>query len=536
MKNYIIILIVCLAFGACEKELDLYPKDQLSDATFWKTAKHFELAANEFYNKLPGNGLNDVWTDIMHNREFKSVSRGNYLPPNNDNFWKDRYKAIRNFNILIDKAGEGKLYEEVKRYVAEARMFRAYEYYRLYARYGGVPIVKIVLDTDSEDLYGARNSRDEVAKFILDDLDFAAKNLPKQSELASAEYGRATSGAAMSLRARVALFEATWKKYHNTSGDLTVDGLLDIAIAESSAVMSSGEYGLYKNADRLNESYKLLFIEVGDDCNEQIFARRYAKELKMHNFHSTVHSSSDRYITKALVDKYRCLDGLTINKSPMFQGYDTVDVEFGNRDPRMIQTVDMRVENIGENGTGYRPQKFRTEDPYSETWGRTYYNHKIIRYAEVLLVYAEATFEKNGSISDDDLNKSINLLRERAGIPATGYLTNALVINNSLNMLDEIRDERTIELAMEQFRYDDIRRWKIAEDVMPKDIKGIKFKGTKLESTDLEPKYQAYDSDGFVIVDKASDRIWENKHYLYPLPLNQLYLNDKLVQNPGWND
>ncbi|HRN57952.1 MAG TPA: RagB/SusD family nutrient uptake outer membrane protein, partial [Agriterribacter sp.] len=128
--------------------------------------------------------------------------------------------------------------------------------------------------------------------------------------------------------------------------------------------------------------------------------------------------------------------------------------------------------------TGYTTFKFLSEDPVSNaspfTLGYDYDRH-ILRYGEVLLIYAEASFEKNGAISDEELNKSINLIRQRAGMIE---LTNGFVTANGLNMREEIRRERTIELALEGFRYDDLRRWKTAEYEIPADVKGIKIVGT----------------------------------------------------------
>jgi hypothetical protein len=163
------------------------------------------------------------------------------------------------------------------------------------------------------------------------------------------------------------------------------------------------------------------------------------------------------------------------------------------------------------------------------------YDFKEFRYAEVLLILAEALYEKNGSISDGDLDRTINLIRDRAVMP---HLTNALVNANGLNMLDEIRRERTVELAFEGFRREDLRRWKTAETIMPQALKGVKFVGTEYQTKypDLQIGVDIQvDANGFIIAEPASARSFQPKHYLDPIPLQQVQLSHgTLEQNPGW--
>jgi hypothetical protein len=175
------------------------------------------------------------------------------------------------------------------------------------------------------------------------------------------------------------------------------------------------------------------------------------------------------------------------------------------------------------------------DETIDATQFRGEYDFKEFRYAEVLLNLAEALYEKNGSISDVDLNRTINVIRSRAGMPA---LTNAHVSTNGLNMRDEIRRERTVELAFEGFRRDDLRRWKTAETVMPQAIKGVKFVGTEYQTK--YPNLQVgtdiiVDNNGFIIAEPAAARQFAAKHYLDPLPLQQIQLSKgTLTQNPGW--
>jgi hypothetical protein len=184
--------------------------------------------------------------------------------------------------------------------------------------------------------------------------------------------------------------------------------------------------------------------------------------------------------------------------------------------------------------TGYMLRKFLDETLDAAQF-RGEYDFKEFRFGEVLLILAEALYEKNGSITDADLNRTINLLRARAGMP---LLTNAHVSANNLSMLNEIRRERTVELAFEGFRRDDLRRWKMAETVLPQAIRGVKFVGTEYQSRypDLQVGSDIQvDANGFIVAEPASARQFLSKHYFDPIPLQQIQLsNGSLIQNPGW--
>ena len=254
---------------------------------------------------------------------------------------------------------------------------------------------------------------------------------------------------------------------------------------------------------------------------------------------------------------YLCSNGLPIEyngqTNTLFQGYSTKKSEFVNRDNRMRYTMLMPGTRYFSNavgksrvtwdendyddpsqstvynptgGTCYNNQKWCTERFVADT--KEGYDYPIIRYAEVLLNYAEAVYERDDMISDEDLDISLNLVRLRVN-KAMPKLSNSLVSNNGLNMREEIRRERTIELFNEGFRIDDLKRWKTAEIEMPQDMLGVKKDDTEYESANL--KYST-NIDGCIIVE--SGRTWNEKNYLYPLPSDQLQLNPNLKQNPGW--
>ena len=165
------------------------------------------------------------------------------------------------------------------------------------------------------------------------------------------------------------------------------------------------------------------------------------------------------------------------------------------------------------------------------------YDYHVIRYPEVLLIWAEATFEKDGAISDDLLAKTINVIRSRVGVEMPP-LTNAFVTGNGLDMRTEIRRERTIELAFEGFRRDDLRRWKTAEMELKAPLKGIKYQGTEYETLQVlnDGNPGLVDADGFLIVEPANARLFETpKNYYFPVPFDEVHLNPNLLpNNPGW--
>jgi len=548
--------LLMLALGC--KGLDLGPKDQVSDASFWKSPDQFKLAANDFYFALrgpdQGGGARGTYVELNSDiatgsgsSEMSSMSNGSYLPQANSDVWNNAYAGIRATNYLLAKATQSGLGSQIDRWVGEALFFRAYNYWNLVKKYGGVPLITTVLDVNSPEVYSPRATQQEIIDFIIADLDAAVPKLVKQSQLAPEEMGRVTQGAALALKARAALYQGTWLRYHN-EGSPTA--MITASINAAEQLIASNEYDLYRDHGT-DSAYKFLFILQGDDSKEVILARRYYAGRATHNWTRELWFN---YMipTKKLADMYLCKDGLPITISPQFQGYDSLETtEFQNRDPRMAMTFVIPGSTVHqENGfnpvipgfsgtnatrTGYMLRKFLDEtDEAADFVGQ--YDFKEFRYGEVLLILAEALFERDGTISDGDLNRTIKLLRDRVGMPA---LTNGLVSANGLDMLTEIRRERTVELAFEGFRRDDLRRWKTAETELPQALRGVKFVGTEYQQRDPGLVIGAdiqVDAGGFVISDPAASRQFiAPKHYLDPLPLQQIQLSKgTLTQNPGW--
>ena len=543
---YLIILLTAIFNVGCKKDLDLNPLDKISDASYWKTSNDFRLFANDFYNGLQGaHNYTDLNSDIAFGSGPNAKSNGSYLAEANSPVWDNSYKYIRSANYLLQKAQESTLGSDVDRWVGEALFFRAYNYWNLAKTFGGVPIIDKVLDVTSPELYTPKSSQSEVIDFILSDLDNAISKLPEQSELTSEETGRVTRGAALALKARAALYHGTWEKYH---GGGSGTDYLSTAINAAESLVASNEYGIYTGSGA--DSYKHLFILQGDDTEEVILARRYYANRATHNWTRELWFNW-MVPTKNIADLYLAKDGLPITQSTQFQGYNTLTSEFQNRDPRMSMTFVVPGSDVffeggimqptypgfsGSNAThtGYMIRKFLDETLDAAQF-RGEYDFKEFRYAEVLLILAEALYEKNGSISDADLDRTINIIRDRVNMPP---LTNAFVTTNGLDMLTEIRRERTVELAFEGFRREDLRRWKTAETVLPQSIRGVKFVGTEYQTRypDLQVGTDIHvDANGFIIAEPASGRNFLPKHYLDPIPLQQVQLsNGTLTQNTGW--
>lgn len=551
--------VILLFITSCDSYLDLQPESEITDVTFWKTSNDFKLAANWFYlNTLDdpryyGTNNSDNMSDIAIDVQPDPISSGTYVAPEQDDYWDNPYSGIRNANKLIEQSENSTIKDELLPYLGEGYFFRAYNYFTLMKRYGGVPLIDKVLDPASEEIYNERASRDEILNLIISDLDEAISDLEIKS---STETGRICKEAAKAFKARVCLFEGTWRKFHGT-GDPSA--LLESAITESRDIIDSESYALYKGKGA--ESYRYLFIdETSEDNPESILTKKYRTNINVNGWAYGV-SWGPLNPTRKIADMYLCDDGLPIDKSTLFEGYNLCRSEFQNRDPRMTQSLILPaksiirpqfdtsrpqwpgVDNNRNINSGYMLYKFISEKPTPGNGGGAF-DWNVMRYAEVLLIYAEATFERNGTISDTDLDLSINELRDRVQMP---HLTNTFVTANNLNMQTEIRRERSIEMAFEGYRWDDLCRWKTAEAELPNSLLSIKVTGTQWDSSQITidgnttpgifynlPANQL--EDGCKILQPGSQRKFDpDKNYLLPIPTKQISLNpDKLIQNPGW--
>lgn len=543
-RNFLFALLAIMVLIGCS--IDRKPESVLPDEDFWRTQTDLMNACNRLYQQLSPN-WNDTRSDESVAIAINTISNGTREVPATSGDWTDRYREIFTANNILQKGERANVTEAVRnRYFGEARFFRAYGYLNLLQKYGDVPLLLKTLDYNSEELFMPRTPRKEVIRQIYDDLDFAATWLPAASALPNAEYGRVTKSAAWALKARAALYEGTRLKFHGQSG---WQEHLQLAVDAATSVMSQG-HNLYA-------SYERLFTEAGDGAanKENIFVKVYGESVAnpvLTHSNSRALANGANAITRNLIRMYLYTDGLpafnTDNtpaavRSGLFVpeaneiSYNTV---LQNRDPRLLSTVFLMgeasygrpwVPSISVGGrTSFGVKKgYTNADDLSQ---RATVDRLLIRYAEVLLIYAEAKFELAGSISDDDLEKSVNLLRARAGMPVK--LTNSFITANGLNMREEIRRERTVELALEGFRYDDLIRWKTAESVLPKELLGGKFFAAEWVGTNANTLN--LNADKILVVEPASFRMFKpDRDYLYPIPLNEISLSkNNVVQNPNW--
>jgi starch-binding outer membrane protein, SusD/RagB family len=530
-----------ILLSSCNKTfLDLKPTDQATDTIFYKTPDQFKASANYFYNKMIGFKAVDKssiyswmdWGSDLLNPGYSWPSALNAT----DLYWNNPYSYIRGNNILIGKAAQytGD-YAGIKQYVAAAYFFRAWHHFFLLKRFGGVPVDTIVATMTSDLLTAPRNSRYEVTKQILSDLDVAIDGLPLESAIAAADKGQVSKQAAMAFKARVLLYEGTYEKYVGkaTDGDGVSTGAgsagydagnvtkyLTEAASLSRQVMSYTDYSLFTGVDSL--SYRYLFILDDNVSNpkgltktankEYILSSRYDYTLLQTGTNLT-HTGGGG-ISRKLMDMFLCKDGLPFSVSPLAKGYASMTDEFDNRESRMTcitgkpkqkywgfgsaygsnynlanyltvfnwpSYITISYPDLSNGGSGYGSRKWSSESA-NRNDNQESYDYPQIRLAEVYLIFAEATCElNNGAISDADLNISINKIRARAG---AAPLTNALIAPYpSLTMLGEIRRERTLELLSENTRFTDLMRWGIAEQELNQAPQGmvVKYNGQPTE-------------------------------------------------------
>jgi len=546
-KNIVLIFILAATLFHTGCELDRFPETQFSDVNFWKTESDLNLAANRLYQQLAGFAIDNRADDNV-GPGSNSISVGSRAIPGTSGDWNDPYDRIFTANFILERGVNAQVSEAIKnRYFGEARFFRAYNYFMLVQKYGDVPLVLKPLDIASPDLLMPRTARETVVQTIYEDLDFAASWLPSQAALPVAEYGRVTKSAAWALKARVALYEGTRAKFHNTGN---WQSHLNIAVQAATAVMGQGH--------TLNPSYTNQFLAAGEGPTnkENIFVKIYGPSssnvLLAHN-NSRDLENGRIAPTRNLLRQYLYTDGLpawttenapsNIKSShfiPENQEVGFNDI-YENRDPRLKMTLFVMGEfayqrpwvpitSLGSR-TAYPAKKgFSVAD--NTINNQAIVDKTLIRYAEVLLILAEAKYELTEAISDDELNLTINALRSRVSFNRP--LNNAFVTANNLNMREEIRRERTVELALENFRYDDLIRWKTAEVVLPKAILGAKFNPTDWQLPNAGSN--VLNADGIVVVEAESVRTFRpERDYLYPVPTNEINLSDNnVIQNPNW--
>jgi len=540
-----ILVAVTLLTVSCNDYLDRFPKDSFSEPTFFKTENDLIYYANQFYGSLPVQRMdNDNNSDNMVPQNINTFLAGTYTVPGSGGGWASGdWANIRSCNYFLEHYSRAETSFK-ERYAGEVRFFRALFYWYKVVNFGDVPLLLKALDDNSEELYGPREKREKVMdEVVLEDLKFAVANLPEKNQAAA---GRLHKDAARALMSRICLWEGTYRKYRNIEG---ADTYLDACVKASEELMDAG-YDIYSTGNTDEEDLR--------SNPEAIFYRAYITDKNTHNYTRQA-SENNTGMSKDFVDSYLFLDdGKPIGLTSHPYDDSTPAKECEGRDPRYTQTIatpgfimtlpDLAVNlpaiGTSRTSTGYWNIKGRSSDLAQFNADKSDLDLFIFRYAEVLLNYAEAKYELTGSLTIAELDKSINLIRDRVGMPH--LTTNPDADPNAVNygytvapLLYEIRRERRIELVGEGFRFNDIIRWKAG-----KLIEGVKtIRGMKL-TDELRSQYAdpsslnniAVDDDYYIIVypSIATTRKWNDKSYLYPLPTDE---KDRChyEQNPGWN-
>lgn len=577
-KSYLLLFFTAtlIIFSSCEKDyLDRAPKDQVDADFFFNTAKDLEVATNDFYTMLPGKGVYtaDASSDNILPLNPSERVRGGRIVPTKRGSGGWSWGWLRNINFFLENYRKVDDEEARKKYSGIARFFRAYFYAQKVERYGDVPWYSEVLEAGDEGLYKARDSRELVMDSVMADIDYAIANIPAKVEL-----NRITKYTALILKARIALYEGTFRKYHGIDDH---ERFLQEAAAASEELIQSGAYSLF-TAGGPDEAYRDLFARDDQDAKETILARDFDRDKETHNLGYLMTSSTQGSygIPKDMINSYLMKDGSRFTDKPNYKTTGFYQ-EMQNRDPRLTQTTagpDFIVKgesspepvDLNVSTTGYRVIKAL---PPREQWSSAHFDIIVFRYAEALLIYAEAKAEL-GNLTQGDLDKSINKLRDRVGMPHLDLAyANANPDPFLLNMYPnvdkgdnegvilEIRRERRIEMFNEGLRWDDLMRWKEGKK-LEQPMLGIYFSGLGSFDFNNDGKPDVYLHDGNAsgapsevtsiinvqqkpLTDGTSGNFDpftyggafdESKDYYYPIPLEDLALNDNLVQNPGWEN
>lgn len=565
MKNKYIIYIAFLAmmaFGSCTKDsfLNRYPLSDISPQNFFKNETDLQLYCNQYYSQLPvQNFLHaDDNSDDKAPEAINSFLAGTYTVPSSASNTAWDFSFNRTLNFFLANYSKADISDSIKNiYVGETLFFRAMDFWNKVKTFGDVPYINTyITDTSKSALYGTRMPHKQVMDSVLNSLNFAVAHLPEPAQAAD---GRLNKYDALALKARICLWEGSYRKYWGT-GDEAV--FLQAALDAAQQIMSSGLYGLYSTGHPQSDYYNLFIQEELKGNPEAIMAKRYLPVVLMNGIDRSLGEAGDGY-SKDFVRSFLCTDGLPTSLSPLYKGDDSLDAEIQNRDPRLKEQIATRgfdflngdtisLPRIGTTvtSTGYQCIKGRSSSIAAWNASASTYDFLIFRYAETLLIYAEAKAELankgSGIFTQADLDESVNLLRDRVGMP---HMTMTVPVDPAMaakfplvtgplkNVILEIRRERRVELGAENFRFDDLHRWHAGSLINnPETILGVKLlPSVRAEYPPTQVSGIITDANYYVrVYPNITARAWNDKLYLYPIPLQELTLNPNLKQNSGW--
>jgi starch-binding outer membrane protein, SusD/RagB family len=582
-----------LMASACKKGfLDRYPQTSISPQLFFKSEEDLSLYIDGLLN-LPGKDqyFGDQSSDNMATTaaiEIKTIMTGSPSSQTITTGWS--WSRLRNINYFMDNYNGANVTQEVKdHYAGLARYYRAIFYVGMMTRYSDVPWYSHTISPDDSALYKPRDPRSLVADSIMADLSFAASHVRE-----TVSSGTPGLWAVRQYYARFALYEGTYRKYHpELNLQSTAGRFLDTAIAVTKEIMASGKFAIY-NTGNPSQDYATLFNSQDLSTNKEvILAFPYDLSKGVSSAQNTyLFGDYEQSPSRDLVHTYLMADGTRFTDIAGYAKMQYVD-EFKNRDPRMAQTLvppgfvklpdtAPYVQRLNKNFTGYHQLKGYINSTDNTVISSA--DFPIYRYAETLLIYAEALAEK-GTLTQADLDLSINLLRSRAGLPA---LNISVAIDPLLAakypdvsgalaaVILEIRRERRVELAMEGYRSDDLMRWH-AGSLLTKIPQGMYFPGlgkydltgdgvpdiilidkdSSIPSEDQKEKnslgvtlvyYKAGSigdavtvylengtSGGAIVTENTARQFIDPKYYYRPIPYTEVLLNPALTQIFDWN-
>jgi hypothetical protein len=593
-----LVVIAAISFTDCnEYYLERYPLDEISGEIFWNTENDLMIYNNTLYemalddNNVPILHGHDVgyrstkfsfWyldemadnlspSEVMHDFYQKIRAGKNIIPTDADNYffgWGG-WDFIRAINHGLAHYDESDVTDSIKNmYIGEARLFRGWFYGEKAQKFGDIPWLDKELNIDSPELEDPRTDREDVMTNVLADLNFACRAIPKDWRDGNAP-GRLNRWCALAVKARICLFEGTWRKYHGGSDP---EMWLQEAASAAKEIMDIGPYFLYDNCDTTttyNAIHRLTNTDLPGNP-EIMYWRRYELGILINNIQWYFHSKEQGKnggTTKSMVEDYLCTDGLPITVSPLYKGDAVYENIFENRDPRLRQSIlhpaDQPIYRYGNHdfedyayprirgmtgglntNTGYHVIKNYEVNAAHATWNTSSTPAIVLRFGEVLLNYAEAKAEL-GTITQGDLDVSINLLRRRVGMPhldMSNIPVDPRYTSDGVSpLIVEIRRERRVELFIEGFRYNDLRRWKQGKKLEVPDY-GMRWDEANRNRMDPDSiatiKSSIVDGIEYLEVYKGTDyeipEFDESKHYLWPIPRTAISQNPNLGQTPGW--
>lgn len=596
MKTTAIRIFVCAAFLSSVVSCSFFdmmaPQKIQADEWFYNE-NSLRIYANGFLNEYTPDYGTICWgdedaADCIARTLTSSFYTGSWSPNDQGGWASSSWKALYNINYFLVHLREtpGVSEEVLDHYEGVGRFWRAWFYFSKVKTFGAVPWYDEPIDSDDmESLYKDRDSREYVMHRILEDLNYASEHC-----LTSGAYvnnGQINGYIASLFKSRVCLFEGTYRKYHKVEPSFqkpwsteyeSADDFLREAEKACTFIMDSGQYTIVNTPANVRTQYRALFNSGSVDYREVLWAREYIDGTIMSPVTWYFNSSTSGHcwsMTKKFLNTYLHLDGSRHTDKPGYERLSYVDELSEDRDARLAQTIITPTYTKLQSGkpgpavpnfliarTGYQVIKWSIDNDALESTSLSYNCLPIMRYAEVLLNYAEARAEL-GLFNENDWNRTIAVLRSRAGVSAKMPETeDPYLVSYFKNTVDdmyllEIRRERGIELFMEGRRFDDLCRWHLGELIedtwegmylpegQPQDLLADGSKKVCLVEvkTSEQPDTQYLDmstnqyiglNENNCLVFEMARRIWTEKMYLRPIPVNAIEVNNNLTQNVLW--